>query len=356
MRLRRKIYIAVLSILLILLIGGFLAVKNAGTIAKDRLEHALGEGFSVEKIDLHWRSIDVFNAAFRKPDGTLALKVDHIRVSLNLLGILKKDYSLSEVNIENPYVLVETNSKGGYINPFPKSTKASSGEAPLVIISRLVIHKGSIDYLDRKVSRQGFLTKIRDIDFKMENISSSLPDKFSPFYFKAGVQGPRRTGSIDAKGDINLKNRDTKGVFNIRNLDITGFKPYFQGKGDVNITRGELDINMEASVKQNVIRAPGTATLRNLEFQSSGTFRDRFLGVPRAAVIGFLKNNRGEITFKFLIEGDIGNPRFSLRENFAQRLVAGLSEKLGISPPKITETIIKEGIKKGIGKGLGIFR
>lgn len=349
MKLRSKIYIAAFSILLILVIAGLLVVKNAGIIVKDKLEHALGNGFSVEKIALHWRSVDALNATLRKPDGTLALKVDRIHLSLDLIGALRKKFILSELAIENPYILIETDSKGQFVNPLPPEGEKSASQLPQVSIKRLIVHNGSIDYMDGKVSNPPFLIRVRNLEFKMDNIGFPLTDSLSSFDINAEIPGPQKTGGVNAGGKINPKNKDFQGNVIIKNLDITGFKPYFQKRGEANITRGNLDINMEATIKKNIIRAHGTATLRDLEFQSAGALKDRFLGVPRSAVISILKNNRGEITFKFLIEGDLSNPHFSLRENFSEKFLMGLSEKLGVSPKKITESIVREG-SRGLRK------
>lgn len=346
-RLRSKICIAVLSVLVIFLVTGFLLVKNAGLIVKNKLEHALGKGFSVEKIALHWGSIDASNAAFRKPDGTISLKIDRIHLSLDFLGTLRKNFSLSDLILENPYILIETGSKGQFVNPLSSEGEKSTGQVPQVSIKQFTVHNGSIDYMDGKVSNPPFLIRVRNLEFKMDNIIFPLTDSLSPFDIKAEIPGPQKTGSVNASGKINLKNKDLEGNIIIKNLDITGFKLYYQKRGEANITRGDLDINMEATVRQNIARAPGAATLRDLEFQSAGTFKDRFLGVPRSAVISILKNNRGEITFNFLIEGDLSNPHFSLRENFSEKFMMGLSEKLGISPKKITESIVREGISRG---------
>lgn len=67
---------------------------------------------------------------------------------------------------------------------------------------------------------------------------------------------------------------------------------------------------------------------------------------------------KNEITVDFVIEGNIRNPKISLRESFLQKFTLGLAEELGLSITRIGESIVvkvakqvEEGVK-GIGEGI----
>ena len=83
-----------------------------------------------------------------------------------------------------------------------------------------------------------------------------------------------------------------------------------------------------------------------------------FMGVPRSAVVNFLKNENNKIAINFTIEGDLNNPQFTLREALATRLAAGLGELLGVSIRGLAEGVGTLG-QKGVeavgeaAKGLG---
>jgi hypothetical protein len=83
-----------------------------------------------------------------------------------------------------------------------------------------------------------------------------------------------------------------------------------------------------------------------------------FMGVPRSAVVNFLKNQDSKIAINFTIEGDLDNPQFTLREALATRLAAGLAELLGVSIRGVAEGVGTLG-RKGVeavgeaAKGLG---
>jgi hypothetical protein len=255
-------------------------------------------------------------------------------------------------------MLIETDLHGNYINPFLRESGKPSGTMPQVTVSRFTVHNGSMDYSDGKITRPPLVTRLRNIEFEIKDIRLPLSGAASPFVMEAAVPGTRSAGTIKCQGKINLKTLDLESAVVVRTLDITGFKPYFQKKGDANVTRGTLDLEMKATITSGNIKAPGKAVLKNLEFQSTGSLKDTFLGVPRSGVLTLLKNENNEITIDFVLEGDIRNPKFNLRESFLQKFTIGLAGKLGLSITRIGESIVVEGARqvekgvKGIGEGI----
>jgi len=350
MKLRSRIYLFVASFLVVLLVGALLLVRNANLLLKYKLEEALGKGFSVEKLEVNWRSVEALNAVYRKPDGIPVFKADHVFLSMDLRGALRKELNFSSVILKNPYLLIETDRRGNYINPFATERGKPSAVLPRITIDRFTVHNGSMDYSDAKVSRPPLVTGLKNIDIEVNDIRLPLHGTESPFVLEAAVTGSRSTGIIKSRGKINLKTSDLQCAVDIRGLDLTGFKAYFQRKSDANITGGTLDLDMKANISGGMIKAPGRAVLKNLEFQSTGGLKDTFLGVPRSAVMTFLKNRNGEIAIDFVLEGNLKNPRFNLRESFIQKFTVGLAETLGLSVTRIGESIIVEGARQ-IGKG-----
>ncbi len=67
------------------------------------------------------------------------------------------------------------------------------------------------------------------------------------------------------------------------------------------------------------------------------------MGMPRQAAVGMMKDGKGQIAVKFVLEGKLDDPRFSLNENLATRFGASMADTLGVS---------LEGLAKGAG-GIG---
>jgi len=78
-----------------------------------------------------------------------------------------------------------------------------------------------------------------------------------------------------------------------------------------------------------------------------------------SAVLSFLKNHDNEIVvnFVFVIEGDLDNPKFNLRESFMNKISIAMAEKLGLSIKRIGESIVETGAEgaKEVGKNVKGF-
>jgi len=526
--------IAIGVVVLILGITIALLVKNANRIIKYELESFLGEGFSVERIDLHWGRVEALDISFRNPAGKKTFTTDSLTLEANFIGLLKKKYIISNLSLKNPYILLEKDKKGSIVNPFvKKGSKGAEAEKPIppivirkieirngsldfldrkasrkpvltklrnidfeckdityplndtfstywttasipgklstgifkstgkinpktmdmdsrvemrrlditrfkpyfqkrddvnvakgtldlnmdvkvrskktiisnlflsnpyilleknkkgnllylllkkgpkrteaekpippIVIRKIEIRNGSLDYLDRKASRKPVLTKLRNIDFECKDITYPLNDTFSTYWTTASIPGKLSTGIFKSTGQIKLKTMDTNSRIEIRKLDITGFKPYFQKRDDVNVAKGTLDFNMDIKVRSNKIHAPGMAVLRDLKFEKKSGMAKKSVNIPSSALIRFLKDNNNQIAVNFVLEGDLDNPKFSLREKFIEKVSVAIAQKVGLSIKEFGESIIiigseglkeiKEGIEKGIeGIGEGLLK
>ncbi len=349
--------IALVTILAFIFIAGIsvvLLIKHANRILKYELENILGKDFSVKEIKLTWGEVNASDVRFRNRDGREIFKTDNLIVNADFKGLLKKEYVLSNLSFVNPYLFIETDKKGNIIDIFPqKEKKATQKPIPPFLIKKIKIINGSIDYLDGKVSRIPVLTKVRDIALESKEIMFPAEERFSSYSVAAGIPGTKGTGTLKSTGKIKLTTRDMDSVITVKNLDITDFKPYFQKKGDVNVTRGFLDLNMNVKISSRKIRAPGSATLRDLQFETGRGMGNKFLSIPLSALVSFMKKN-DQISFDFLLEGDLDNPKFNLRENLIEKITIGLAGKLGLSVTRIGESIVvfgAEGVKQ-VGKGL----
>jgi hypothetical protein len=145
-------------------------------------------------------------------------------------------------------------------------------------------------------------------------------------------------------------------------VDLVPLQPYISSRAsDARVQRGVLDLDLHSEVTKNRLQAPGKVVISNLEFAPARSAAETFIGVPRAAVVNFLKGKDNRIAINFTIEGDLSNPQFTFREALATRLAAGLAELLGVSIRGLAEgvgTLGRKGVEaageaaKGIGSAL----
>jgi len=134
-------------------------------------------------------------------------------------------------------------------------------------------------------------------------------------------------------------------------VDMVALQPYLVKKNDVHVTQGSLDLNLDSEVRKNNLDGKGKIVLRDLEFAPSRGFFDTFMGLPRTAVIGFLKDNHNAIAVDFTLKGDTDNPHFSLNESLSTRIAASMAGTLGVSIVNVAESIGSLGRKGVEGAG-----
>jgi uncharacterized protein involved in outer membrane biogenesis len=378
-RMRKSLKVTLIVIIALVVVLGAtvsILVKYSNQIIKAELEKRLGKEFSIEKIDVKWGHVEAIGVALKNPSGKEVIKVGNLSASADFMGLIRGQYVVSSLIIKDPYLFVEVDNKGNIVNPvLPKelteekpATKENKPEkpAPPVTIRKIEVTNGSIDYLDRKTPVPPVLTKIRTVDFTISDVSTPFADVFSDYSLKATIAGNKQTGSIVSKGKIKLKTKDMDIKADVHDLDITTFKPYFQKQSPVDIANGLLNLTLDAKVTSQKLNAPGTVVLKNLDFQSGPGAKAKFLGVPITLVVALLKKGDNVIEVKFVITGDLNNPKFDLKESIIDKLSLGIADKLGFSLKGITESVIGTGARgagdvgtavKGAGETLkGLFK
>ena len=332
MKTGQKIFIfTFLAAVIVLAVTTVLLIKNANRVIQHELDHLLGKNFSVQEIKLKWNKVEALHVSYKDPEGKIIFRADSVVLTTDLTRLLKKDYTVSKAVLKNPYLYFETDLKGHIKPPFPlHKEKGEKRPSPAFNIQKIEIQNGSIDYLDRKTPGEPVLTELRNIDLETENIIFPLADDFSDYRFTARVSGKLSAGTVQSQGKINLKTLDMDSKIKTNDLDVTHFKPYFQKKGDMNIKRGSLDLDMDMKISSGKINAPGRAVLKDLQFESSKSTGGKFLDLPAHAVLVFLKDNNDQINFHFIFAGDLNNPQFSVSEGFIERVSMGIAGKLGL--------------------------
>ncbi len=364
-RKKRFKVLLIVAIALVVVLGGSIAIliKYTNKIIKGELERRLGKTFSIEKIDLAWGHVEATGIRLKNAAGKEVVYVGSLSVRADFMGLLRKQYIISDITLKNPYVFVEIDKKGNIVNPVlpveakpVKPEKEGKREQPVppTTVKKIEVVNGSVDYLDRKTPATPVLTKLRNVDFVIKDISMPFTDSFSNYTLSANIPGNTGTGMIKSNGKIKIKTKDMDLKANVRELDITSFKPYYQKEGPVNVTKGLLDLDINVMVESQKIHAPGTAVLKNLEFARGSGMGSKFMGIPLSLIVAFLKKSNNEIPVNFVVEGDLNNPKFNLAEHFTQRFSMAIAEKLGLSIKEIPESVLSTGAKGAEKIGSGV--
>jgi hypothetical protein len=257
---------------------------------------------------------------------------------------------LSDLLLIKPYLRLETDRNGKIIFPRWAAEEKDRASTP-VEVKNLKIEDGELLYVDGKVARQPHPVSITGIDLTADQLSFPFGSQNTTYRLSARLPGNHGAGALTSSGNTVLKTLDTNAKVSLRNLDLTSRKPYWQKEGEVDISRGFFDMDMDLGIKQGILYSPGRSVLKDLQFVEGKGLEDRFLGLPRDSVVNALTRNDNQIAFDFVLEGSLDNPKYSLRENMVARMTVGLAKRLGLS---VIETggqvIIKSGeLIKGAG-------
>ncbi|MGE5855893.1 MAG: DUF748 domain-containing protein [Syntrophaceae bacterium] len=255
---------------------------------------------------------------------------------------------LTDLVLIKPYLRLQSDRKGNLTDPLPGSPRGKKERAvPPVEVKNLRIEGGELLFLDGKITRYPYPVRVTDIDLTADQLSYPVDNRDTAWRLSARMPGNQGTGTLTTA----LKSRDTGAKVVLRNLDLTSFKPYLLKEGDVDVSRGFLDLDVDLGIRKRMLHAPAHSVLRDLQFVEGRGLKDQFLGVPRQLVVNALKTGNNQIEFDFVVEGSLDNPKFNLREDLVTRLTVGLAKKLGLSVIETGESVIIQSgkILRGVG-------
>jgi uncharacterized protein YhdP len=357
-RTRRRLAViaaaAALAAVLIVMAGLHLASRQL----QSRIESALGPRASVGAIDAGWTGIEVLDLRIKGAPGWPAqdeLRARRVRIVPDLRSLFGGPWRIAKVRVEGGYVSA-LRTRDGKMRLVPALLDARSAEpastkherpaaaTPLLEIGQVELAAAGVDFFDASVRQPALQLRIADLDAEVGPLMLPALDKATGIKLDGVFKGPQRDGRIAIDGHYTPATRDAALHARFSGVDMVALQPYLLKVSEAGVRRGSLDLDLQATLVRNKLRAPGRLTLTNLELTSDGPL-STFAGVPRKAVLAAM-TQQGRLEVNFTLEGRLDDPSFSLNENLATRIASGMAESLGVS---------LSGMVKGLGgvvKGL----
>ncbi|MBE7421294.1 MAG: DUF748 domain-containing protein [Zoogloeaceae bacterium] len=326
--------------LVVALMGG---LHFGAKALKGRVELALGPEAEVGEIRLGFSAVEVVKLRLKAPAGWPApdtLRAERIRIAPDVLALLSGKVDISSIVVEGAYVSA-LRAADGKLRVVPsllekKGDKADAGKGPEVSIGAIELKGGVMEFFDATVRRPAHRIRLERLNARVSDLR--LPDLTgkSDLHLDGVLKGVRSDGKVVVDGWMTFASRDSEIRNTLRGVDLAALQPYLLKATEGGVKKGTLDLDLQATIKSNHLRAPGTLTINGLELESGGTF----MGMPRAAVVGLMKGKDDRISIKFVLDGKLDDPNFRLNEGFSTRVAASLGDVLGVS---------LEGLAKGAG-------
>ena len=325
-----------------LTIGFFAAYRLALNELRVQVLNALGPDAEIGDIDLSFRAIQISALKLKSPAGwpaKYALSADAITIIPNLTSLFTDTIVISLIKAEHA-TLVVVRDRGGKMRMMPGLTerKASSSKnagdgastAMRILIGEVMLKDSSVSFFDAGARSPPLEIKLDNVNARLSNLRMpGLADK-SNINISATIKGPVHQGTLSVDGWMVMANKDSDIKTIVRGADIVSLEPYLIKKAETGVRKGVLDLDLHSKISTERVSAPGVLRLKDLELGSDGG-TGTFMGMPRDAVIGMLRERDGGITIPFTIAGNLNDPNFALDSAFKARVGLAAAATLGLT-------------------------
>jgi len=365
--------IVALVVLAVLGVGVVVGFRLAVGVVKGKVEEALGPESEVKELRVRWNAVEVVGLRSRAPQGWPAaetLRAERVVIVPRLRSLLSDRVQAASVTIVKPY-LSALRTRDGQLRFLPRLleqpavTTAAAPPARVVHIGRVRLEDGVVELFDATVGQPPLRIRLEQIQATMRDVLIPALDDKIPLDITGVLKGAQRDGTVAISGWAVPATKDSSIKAQLRSVDLVALQAYLHRATETRVRKGALDLDLQSEVRSNRLRAPGKVVISDLEFAPASGATDTFMGVPRGAVVSFLKNKDNKIAVNFTLEGDINNPRFALNEAFATRMASSMAESMGVSIRGVAEGVgglVTKGAgavgdaTKGVGKALeGLF-
>ena len=362
----RRWTLIIATAVVVLLIVGFVAFQFAVRSLKGQIEKVLGPQGEVKEIRVGLTGIEIIGIRIRAPQSPDKpwpvedeLRAERIKIVPAILDSLSARVVLRSIRVEGAYISM-LRAKDGRVRVLPDLLETRTGseasgstgkkDATAISIDKVELVDGTIDFFDATIRQPPFKLRLEQINASIGKLQ--LPDLKgeSPIKVDGIVKGVRQDGKVSISGSIELASKESGLTTRLRGVDLVALQPYLIKAAETGIKKGALALELNSSVRKGLLHAPGTLTLSDLELLPAGP-SGKITGMSANAAIALMKNRKGKISVRFVLDGDINDPHFSLNETMLKTISTSLADMLGVSVGGLAKGV--EGIGRGATKGLG---
>jgi len=361
----KRLKLIALSIIVVLIVGGIIGFRVAVSVLKGKIVEALGPNSEVRDIRLGWSSVNVEGLLIKGPSWwpeADVLRAERVAVVPSLRSLISRQYRVRSITITKPFLSALRTKEGkllilpGLLTEAAAEDQADTLSSPaaaysMVSIGRITLKDGVVELYDATVTQPPLKIRMEQIKATIRGMAVPGLGGKSRFELAGVVKGVQRDGQIKMEGWVEVGTRNSSVKTELRSVDLVILQPYLIKAGEKGVQRGTFDLDLQSDVSNNQLKAPGKATISDMELvEAEGGF-DTFMGLPRRAMLAFLLRNENKITVDFVLEGDIDNPEFSLNQAFTTRLALAMANVLGLNFPGMAKDVGTLGQKGGEAVG-----
>ncbi len=316
----RKILYTIIFVLAFLFaaVYGFVALRGRAIITKT-LVNLTHKNVTIGKFSL----TPPLNVSIRKLDIEGIAKVDSILVTPSIPYLLTGKIALNNIAIGKPEIFLEKNIS----HPQPVSFAGKKPAAPpapanekkpfRLIIKRLNIKDGIVNFIDHTVGQEGLKMTLKDVNFNLTNLYIFPSSAITNFDLKGRIPWSegKEEGKISAEGWFNLFNKDIQAALNVQDIDGIYLYPYYSTWVDLEKARiqsATLGFSSNIHGSNNDVAADCSLELTNIvrKPRPPDEPQQKAERVTDAVLEIFKSLNEGNIKLDFTIKTKMDNPEF----------------------------------------------
>lgn len=286
---------------------GFLAVP---ALLKWQIEkqvpEQLGQRVSVGEVRFNpfLLRLDAGDLAVSDSKGNALFGFKHLRVNFLLASVIERAWTFGELALDAPLVHFERDKDGRH-NFATMLERLGGGEPggamPRVVIRRLVLREGRVEFLDRLLEAP-LVTRVAPMLIEIENFST-LPEASAPYRFTARTAANE---TLEVAGALGLNPLSLKGKVKLGGIKLQTLTRALSRELALDAPAGTLDASADVDIVVDARGAAGGGA-SNVDLQLAGlSLRAPGAGAPlMAAETLSLKDGRIDLAAREVTIGAI---------------------------------------------------
>jgi len=237
----KKIFKIIATIVIIFSLIYMVILLSAKIIIIGRIEKATGLKTTINSLNI----LPPFGIEVRGFEIAGLIKAEHIYIAPSIRSLLLGRLAFNKIVINSPQVTYQLNpaavepedsrapnAENQSIEAVESQAKppvATSGKVFPVIMKKLKVYSGKLNFIDTTAASGKINVLIKDINFYILNLSTAGTEGVSKFDLKADISW--NTGEPDGKvllqGWIDLYKKDISAILKVEDIDAIVFYPYY---------------------------------------------------------------------------------------------------------------------------------
>jgi len=367
----KKIFIILTVVVILFSFAYVFLMMEAKYLITKKIEQATGRKTTIDKLKIK----PPLNLEIKDLEIQDVFKASYIYISPSIPNLLMGRIALNKVRVVNPKVtyqrilapVVENEPIAGALPASVVTSVALPSTVPVaqskvfpIIIKKLVIQSGLLNFIDATASNGGIKLKVKDIQFYITNLSTIEVNAVSNFSLKGDISWS--TGEPDGKlvfqGWANFYKKDVLANLKIENIDAVVFYPYYSNW--VNLEKARIDkakLNFSSEIKgvDNNVNAVCHLELVDMvrKVRSPDEPQQKAERLTDAVLDMFKSMNQGRVVLDFTLHTKMDQPVFgfaNIKSALEGKIMQGRA-KAGLRPQDILllpGKMLQSGFKSGV--------